>query len=66
MTKATRARSTLDFKQEGVRLVEGGQSGWTRGDEPGNTNATSRAAFVVPGFNADFRTGVRTTKKATR
>jgi len=26
MTKATRARYTLEFKQEAVRLVEGGQS----------------------------------------
>ena len=26
MTKATRARYTLEFKQEGVRLVESGQS----------------------------------------
>ena len=26
MTKTTRARYTLEFKQEAVRLVEGGQS----------------------------------------
>jgi transposase-like protein len=36
MTKATRGRYTLEFKQEAVRLVESGQSDGSGGTQPGS------------------------------
>ena len=40
MTKTTRARYTLEFKQEAVRLVEGGQSQALQVSPAGATPAT--------------------------
>jgi transposase-like protein len=50
MTKATRARYTLEFKQEAVRLVEGGQSQAAVAKTLGLVEQTTLAARLANGW----------------